>query len=158
VFPAAHQVKKLSDKLIKVVATKTVPQGIAALLAFNDQLDVEVNQQTMNEAVGQVRTIEVTRAVRNSTVNGFQIEAGDVIGLLDNELVSVKPEYDAVVLDITTKIDMGAYEIFTVYFGRESSIAQAEGLANKVSRVYPQLEVELYSGGQPHYQYIISLE
>ncbi len=158
VIPAAGQVQKLSDKIVKVVLTETVPQGIAALLAFNNQADVETNHRSMSEAARNVQTIEVTRAGRDSSVNGFEIKIGDVIGLLDNELVSVKPDYDETVLDIAAKIDIETYDIFTIYFGRECSSAQAEALAKKVSRLYPELEIELYRGGQPHYQYIISLE
>jgi dihydroxyacetone kinase-like predicted kinase len=105
-----------------------------------------------------VRTIEVARAERDSLVNGFKVKCGEVVGLLDNELVSVQSDYDGTVLDIAAKIDIETYDIFTIYFGRECSPAQAEALAKKVSRLYPELEIELYQGGQPHYQYIISLE
>ena len=158
VMLVAGQVQKLSDKTVKVLATETVPQGIAALLAFNDQADVDTNHRAMTEAARQVRTIEVVRAGRDSAVNGFEIKRGDVVGLLDNELVSVQPDYDDAVLDIAVKIDIEMYDIFTLYFGRECSPAQAEGLAKKVSRLFPELEIELYRGGQPHYHYIISLE
>jgi dihydroxyacetone kinase-like predicted kinase len=155
---AAGQVQKLSDKTVKVLSTETVPQGIAALLTFNDQADVDTNHRAMTEAARQVRTIEVARAGRDTSINGFEIKRGEVVGWLDNEVVSVQPDYDGAVLDIAVKIDIEMYDIFTLYFGRECSSAQAEVLAEKVSRLYPELEIELHRGGQPHYHYIISLE
>ena len=158
VMLAAGQVQKLSDKIVKVVPTETAPQGIAALLAFSHRFDVARNHRAMTEAARQVRTIEVSRAGRDSSVNGFEIKRGWVIGVLDNELVSVQSDFEGAVLDIAAKIDIETYDIFTIYFGRECSPAQAEALAKKVSRLYPELEIELYQGGQPHYQYIISLE
>ena len=158
VIPAAHQAEKLSPKRVKVIPTKTAPQGIAALLAFNYQADLAVNLQRMNEAARQVQTIAVTRSVRPSSVNGFKIKAGDVIGLLDEELLSSSLTFDETVLDILAKIDVEVAEICTVYFGRERSPEQAQNIADQIRARWTNLDVEVYEGGQPHYDYIISLE
>ena len=112
----------------------------------------------MFDAAQQVRTIEVTRIVRDSKFNGFNMKSGDVIGLLDNELVSTGQDYDSVSLDVLSRIEIEAYEIVTVYFGQDSSPEQADALTHKITKLYPDLEVEVHEGGQPHYQYIISLE
>ncbi len=154
----ARQVQKLSKKRVEVVPTKTIPQGIAALLSFNAKTDLKANARRMFDAAKQVFTIEVTEAVRRSTPNGFHIEVGDIIGFLDNELVGVGQCYNEVALDILSRMETDALEIITVYFGRDSSLGQAKALAAKVNRLYPEIEVEIYEGGQPHYHYIISLE
>ncbi len=158
VILAAQQVSSLSDKWVRVIPTKTIPQGIAALLAFNYQVDLETNERRMLEAARQVQSLEVTRAVRASRLNGLTIQSGDVIGLLNNELISFGQTYDEVVIDLLRKIELDSYEILTIYFGQDASLNQAETLAEKINTLFPELEVEIHSGGQPHYQYILSLE
>ena len=93
-----------------------------------------------------------------SAVNGLNIKAGDVIGLLDEELVSVGLDEVEVVLDILTRLDLETYEILTIYYGQVSSRQLTEILAEEISKHYPGLEIETHRGGQPYYQYIISLE
>lgn len=155
---AAQQAGRLSDKQVEVIPTITIPQGIAALLAFNPQLAMAVNAERMREAGQQAHTIEVTQAVRDSVYNGFSIHTGDVIGLLDNQLESVGQHYHEVVFDILSRLDMTQYEIITIYFGRNSSLTQAEVLAREIGALYPDLELEVHNGGQLYYNYIISLE
>ncbi|MFC1974875.1 DAK2 domain-containing protein [Chloroflexota bacterium] len=158
VILAAQQSQSLTKKNVAVLSTQTIPQGIAALLSFNYQTDLETNVRRMSAAARQVQTIEVTQVVRDSDFNGFNIKTGDVIGLLDNQLVSAGQDYDDVSLDVFSQMDIDAYEIVTIYFGQDSSSGQANALARKISELYPDLEVEVHEGGQPHYQYIISLE
>ncbi len=158
VILAAQQAAQLSGKRVKVIPTKTVPQGIAALLSFNDQTDLETNVQRMVEAVQQVKTIEITQSVRPVSVNGLKIWPGDIIGLLDSQLFSSGPTVGETVLEILARIDVDLYEICTIYFGQESSWEQARNLADKIEGRYASLAIEIYDGGQPHYDYIISLE
>jgi DAK2 domain fusion protein YloV len=159
VIMTAQQVKKLAeDKSVEVIPTKTVPQGLAALLAFNDQADLATNQRRMLEAAHQVQTIEVTRAVRPSTFNGFEIKQDAVVGLLNGTLAATGQEYHQIVIDVLGQIEVGDYEILTMYYGQESSTVEAETLMDSIKRAYPELEFEIHPGGQPHYQYIISLE
>jgi DAK2 domain fusion protein YloV len=158
VILAAQQLERLSEKKVRLIPTKSVPQGIAALLTFNCQNDLETNAQRMFEAAQQVQTIAITRAVRASAVNGLHIKAGDVIGLLDEELVSVGQDEVEVVLDIVTGLDLETYEILTIYYGQASSPQLTEILTQEISKHYPGLEIETHRGGQPYYQYIISLE
>jgi hypothetical protein len=158
VILAAQQAMKLSPKNVRVVPTQTIPQGIAALLALNYQSDLEANAQRMLGAAQQVQTVEITQAVRDTTLSGFQIKFGDVMGLVNDELVSVGQDYDDVALDVLAKVEMETHEVITIYFGQESSAAQAEALADKFKILHPELEVEVHDGGQPYYHYIISLE
>jgi DAK2 domain fusion protein YloV len=158
VILAANQAETLSEKRVKVVPTKTVPQGIAAALSFNYHVDFEMNAQRMFEAAQQVQTIEVTRSIRNCTCNGFNVKPGNVMGFFDNELMVVGKNYHTVVLDLLTQTDTGPHEVITVYFGQDSSQEQADFLADKIRALYPEMEVEVHNGGQPYYYYIISLE
>ena len=158
VILAAQQAMKLSTKNVRVVPTQTIPQGIAALLALNYQSDLEANAQRMLRAAQQVQTVEITQAVRDTTLSGFQIKSGDVMGLVNDELVSVGQDYDDVALDVLAKVETETHEVITIYFGQESSAAQAEVLADNIKILHPELEVEVHDGGQPYYHYIISLE
>ncbi len=158
VIMAAQQAQKLSARNARVVPTKTIPQGIAALLSLNYQADLDSNARRMLEAAQQVQTVEITRSVRDTALGGFQIKSGDVLGLFNDELVSVGVEDDAVALEVLAQIDAATREIVTIYFGQDSSAERAEILAKKIKRLYPDMEVELHDGGQPYYHYIISLE
>jgi DAK2 domain fusion protein YloV len=155
---AAQQAENLCDKQVKVIPTKSLPQGVAALLSFNYQADLETNAQRMLASAQQITTIEVTRAVRQTSYNGFKVTPGDMIGLVNDELMSVGASDHQVVLDLLTKVELDLYEIVTLYFGREISADQAGMLADRIKSRYPDLEVEVHNGGQPHYHYIISLE
>ncbi len=158
VILAAQQAQKLSPKNVRVVPTKTIPQGIAALLTFNYQAGLETNAQRMLQAARQVQTVEITQAVRDTNLNGFQIRPGDVMGLFNDELVSVGQNDDEVALGVLAKVNAFEHELLTVYFGQDSSAEQADILADKIRANYPHLEVEIHEGGQPYYTYIISLE
>jgi hypothetical protein len=158
VILAAQQAQKLSAKNVQVVPTKTIPQGIAALLSFNYQTDLETSAQRMLHAAHQIHTIEITQAARDTSLSGFQIRTGDVMGLFNDELVSVGYHYDEVALDVLAKVAPSDYEVVTIYFGHDSSVEQANTLAEQINTRYPELEVEVHDGGQPYYYYIISLE
>lgn len=159
VMMTTQEVKRLAgDKSVEVIPTKTVPQGLAALLAFNDQADLKTNKRRMLEAARQVQTIEVTRAVRPSTVNGFEIKQDAVVGLLNGTLAAMGQAYHQVVIDVLEQIETDDYELLTLYYGQESSTGEAESLMDSLKRIYPELEFEMHAGGQPLYQYIISLE
>lgn len=158
VILAAQQAQKLAAKKVQVVPTKTIPQGIAALLSFNFQGSLEANAERMLAAAQQVHTVEITRAVRETQFNGFQIKLGDVMGLFDDELASVGQDYDDVALEVLAKVNTQTLELITIYFGQDSCAADAQALAVKIKERYPDLEVEAHEGGQPFYYYIISLE
>jgi dihydroxyacetone kinase-like predicted kinase len=121
-------------------------------------VDLQTNLKHMCSAAKGVRTIELTLAVRSTVANRLNIKAGDIIGFLDDELISSGQDYQTVVFDILSQINLTDYEIATIYYGQDSSWQQADALVGKVKEHYPDLDLEIHNGGQPHYYYIISLE
>jgi DAK2 domain fusion protein YloV len=158
VILTARQARQLSKKRVMVVPTKTIPQGIGAMLAFNYQADIEVNAERMARAAGEIQTVEVTRAVRSTQMNGIGVNEGDVIGLLDDRLVAAGRDYMGVVLDVLRQAATDDHEVTTIYFGQDATAQEAHALAEQIVQVYPNLEVEVHSGGQAYYRYILSLE
>jgi len=155
---AAEQVLSLTGKDVEIVATHNVPQGVAALLALDYEADLETNAQIMRQAMPTVKTVEVTRAVRSTQINGVKIKRKQAIGLLDGELVAVGDTSTDVLRDTLAKLDMDRKEIVTVYFGAGTAQPEAEQASAIIREAYPQLQVEVVRGGQPHYDYIVSVE
>jgi DAK2 domain fusion protein YloV len=155
---AAQQAAEASPRTLRVVPTRTVPQGIAALLAFNYEADLETNVSLMEAAAGAVASIEITRAARPADVDGLHIEAGQYVGLLDDALVTVADDETAATLATLAKAEAEQREIVTVYWGEDASRDRAGALSEAITAAYPNLEIEVAAGGQPHYPYIISLE
>jgi DAK2 domain fusion protein YloV len=154
----AEQVPSLTKKTVKVVPTKTIPQGVVALLSFDYEADFNTNAQIMEKALSSVRSIEVTRAVRSTKVNGLKIKRKQPIGLLDGDLVAVGDSNIDVINQVLAKIDLDKAEIVTIYYGAEAESAEAEQISAIISEQHPQLQIEVIRGGQPHYSYIISIE
>lgn len=158
VIMAAQQARELSQKKVVVVPTKTIPQGISALLAFNYQADLETNAQMMERAAQDVQTAEITTATRDAQINGVSVEEGKIIGLLDGELTASGDTLEEVVREVLRQMKTDEQEIITVYYGEDISSTAAERLADEIRASYPDQEVELVDGGQPHYHYILSAE
>jgi len=158
VIPAARKVRSLTDKTVKVVATQTVPQGIAAVLAFNGEADLEANVQAMKKAFSAVRSIAVTRAARSSRLGGLNILRKQPIGFLDGELVAVGDSVIDALSKTLDKVDLNAAEVVTVYYQGNAGRSEVEQLSSRLREQYPHLQIELVRGGQPHYNYIASVE
>ena len=158
IISTAGQVQSLTQKKVKVVPTKTIPQGVVALLAFDYEADFNANAEIMEKALSTVRTIEVTRSVRATRVNDLQIKRRQPIGLLDDELVAVGDTDLDVINQVLDKIDMDDAEVITIYYGADTETAEAEQISASITLQYTQLQVELIKGNQPHYNYIISIE
>lgn len=158
VILAARQAAELTKKQVRVVPTKTIPQGIAAMLAFNEQRDLETNAQIMEAAARHVQTGEVTTATRSVEFNGLKVEQGQVIGLLNDELATANATVAEAVWSLLDRMGAANLEIVTLYFGNGLTADAAEILANAIRNRYSHLEVEVVEGGQPHYDYIISAE
>jgi hypothetical protein len=155
---AAEQAKTLSGKNVEVVPTVTVPQGISALLALNYQADLATNARIMAEAAKTIHTAEITTAVRSVQINGMQVQEGKVIGLIDGKL-KVKGDSAAdVVLKSLQQMLVEEHEIITLYYGEPVAADEAQQLAEEIMSRYPDQEIEVVDGGQPHYHYIISAE
>ncbi len=154
----ASQVHSLTHKSVKVVPTKTVPQGVAALLAFDYESDFDSNAKAMEKARAGVRTIEITRAIRTTKIGDMRIRKNQAIGLLDTDLVAVANTAADVLDKVLEEIDMDEAEVVTIYYGEDVEKDAAEAIAADVRERYPNLQIEIVCGGQPHYMYIISIE
>ena len=155
---AAEQAKSLSEKQVEVVPTITVPQGISALLALNYQADLATNVQTMIEATEAIETAEITRAVRSVQIDGMDVDEGEVIGLVNGKLRAKGAQPDKVVMEALEFMSVQDYEIITLYYGESIAPDEAQQLADEILAHYPDQEIELVDGGQPHYHYILSAE
>jgi DAK2 domain fusion protein YloV len=154
----AEQVQSLTQKKVKVVPTKTIPQGVVALLAFDYEADFKTNTEIMEKALSSVKTIEVTRSVRATKVNGLHIKRRQPIGLLDDELVAAGTTELDVINQVLAKLDLEDAEVVTIYYGEDTEAADAEEVSTSITQQYPQLQIEIIKGNQPHYSYIISVE
>jgi DAK2 domain fusion protein YloV len=155
---AAEQAKALSEKGVEVVPTITVPQGISALLALNYQADLATNLRTMTEATEAIETAEITQAVRSVQIDGMDVSEGEVIGLVNGKLKVKGDRPDRVVMDALGFMSVEEYEIVTIYYGESTTADEAQQLADEIAERYPEQEIEVVDGGQPHYHYILSAE
>ena len=158
IIPAAEQVISLTEKNIEVVATETIPQGVAVLLAFDYEADLSTNARIMRQAKASVKSIEVTRAVRSTQLDGLKIKRKQAIGFLNRALVAVGDSPADVLMDTLSKLDLNKIEIITIYYGADTKNTEAEQLSAGIREKYPQLQIEVVKGGQPHYNYIVSAE
>jgi dihydroxyacetone kinase-like predicted kinase len=154
----ANQIKPLTQKTVEIIPTKTIPQGVAALLAFDYEADLETNIILMKQSIENIKTIEVTRAVRSTQIGGLKIKEKQIISLLDNELTAVGDDTAEVIMDTLDKIDLEKNEIVTLYYGMDTTRAEAEKVVVAIRDKYPKLQVEIVRGDQPNYHYIISVE
>lgn len=155
---AASQVQSLTSKNVKVVPTKTIPQGISALLSFNYDMNLEKNASTMEEAMKMVKSIEITKSVRKSQINGMNIKKGEFIAVLDDkELVASGKKVKDVITNALEKAEVKNAELVSIYYGAETKPDEAEKIASEIQDEF-SVEVEAVQGGQPYYNYIISLE
>ena len=155
---AAEQVHSLTTKAVEVVPTETTPQGVAALLAFDYEADLETNARLMIEAKSAIKSIEITRAVRSTQLDGLSIKKKQAIGLLDGELLAVGNNTAEVLNKILAKLDLKRAEIITIYYGADTELPEAEQVSASICEKHPQLQVDVVRGGQPHYNYIVSIE
>ena len=156
---AAEQAKALVEKrTIHVIPTKNVPQGFAAALAFNPEASAEENKTDMIHAIDNVRAGQVTYAVRSTSVNGFDLKEGDIIGLDDKKILAKGDNVEDTLLSLVGRLKDSSHEIITLYYGQDVSEEQAEALAARVGEQFPDCDVYFHFGGQPIYYYIVSLE
>ena len=158
IIATANQVQSLTEKKIKVVPTKTIPQGVVALLAFDYEADFKANAEIMEKALTSVKTVEVTRSIRATKINGLTIRRKQPIGLLDDELVAAGETDLDVIKTILTKLDKKEAEVVTIYYGDGIEAAEAEIISKSIKKIYPDVQIEVIKGDQPHYSYIISIE
>ena len=158
IIMAANQAKELSEKDVFVIPTKTMPQCITAMLEFDRSLSPEENYEAMIESLERVKTIQITYSVRNTTFNDLEIEKDDYLAVADGQIKGVGKDIEQVIMTaIENTIDDSA-EILSVYYGSDVSEEQASEIVEKLESAYPNLEIDMYSGGQPIYYYVFSIE
>lgn len=156
---AAEQAKYLvEDKTVIVVPSKTVPQGITALINFVPDLDPEENLKTMVEEMNRVQTGQITYAVRNTMIDNMEIHEGDIMGIGDRGMLAVGTDITQTALDTLKAMVNEESELVSIYYGKDVTKADAETLSEKAQEEFPELEIELHEGGQPIYYYLISAE
>jgi dihydroxyacetone kinase-like predicted kinase len=158
IIMAAQQAVGLTKKNLVVVPTRSMPQGIAALLAMNPEEGAEENAHAMEEGRQLVRTVEVTRAVRSTSIGGVNVEAGDCIAIVDDELKLSAATPEMAALRALEELAGPSTSLVTLYYGAGASEAEAAALADNLRERLPGYEIEVVHGGQPHYDYVISVE
>lgn len=156
---AANQAKSLvEDKDVIVIPTKTVPQGITAIINFVPDMSAEENEEVMLSEIENVKTGQVTYAVRDTSIDGKEIHTDDIMGIGDDGILSVGTEVEATTLDMLAQIMDEDSELISIYYGSDVSEEDAESLAAKVEELYPDVDVDIHSGGQPIYYYVLAVE
>ena len=155
---AANQAKSMSDKNVIVAATKSIPQGISALMALNHDKEIEENNKKIEKAITNVKSGLVTYAVRNSNYDGINIEEGNVLGMVEGKISGVGND----ILEVSHKVldDMVDEDssLISIYYGSEVNEDEALKLKEEIGELYNNCEIELHFGGQPLYYYILSVE
>ena len=158
ILAAAEQASAAASGRIHVVPSRSVPQGVAAILCFNPEESLTHNLNAMGAALDTVMTIEVTQAVRDSTMAGLAVTAGRYIGLRDGELASVEDTPEGALKSALAQEGLSPEAVVTVYWGEDASQGAAEAISRDLEEGTPGIQVDLVDGGQPHYHYLASVE
>lgn len=158
IIMAANQAAEISDKDIRVIETKTIPQGITCITMFNPEADVEENTEELKEAMEMVKTTSVTYAVRDTEVDGKEIKEGNILGLVEGKIKEVGEDPYKVAEDlIEASIDEDS-ELITIFYGKDCEEEKVDALVEKLEEKYEDLDVQCYNGEQPLYYFIMSVE
>ena len=159
IIMAANQARDLTEnKEIIVIPTKTVPQGIAAVINFSAEAEVQENEETMLEAIGNVKTGQVTYAVRDTHIDDKDIHDGDIMGIGDDGILAVGSSIDGTTKEMLEHLVDDDSELISIYYGEDVSEEDAEKLIAEIEELYPEQDVDAHRGGQPIYYYILAVE
>jgi len=158
IFLAAESAAKLTVKKVAVIPSRSIPEGLAAMLRLIPDGDFEEVVADMRLAIDEVLTGEITTAVRNADVDGVKVKEGEFIALLNHQLVCAAQSLEEACLCLLNKADASDYELVTLFYGIDVSKQEANRIADAVRAAFPNLEIELHDGGQPHYMFILSIE
>jgi hypothetical protein len=158
IIMAAKTACELCDKEARAVPTRTIPQGVSAVLALDPDGDLDAVVDAMSDAAAEVAPGEITTATRDVEVDGIQVQRGHYLGLADGQICCAGPEEAEVVRETLEQMAVQECELLTLYYGAETSAQDAERVAALTERWHPHLEVEVVYGGQPHYFFIMSAE
>lgn len=157
IISAAEQAASLTDKKIAVIPTRSIPQAIASLMAYDEDTDLDELKEMMTDEIDNVKCIEITRAVKDSKVNGMEIKEGDVIAIYNQDIRTVGTDYNQVIIELIKEIHEDE-ELVTLLFGEDVCEEEALELKKELEDNFEFEEIEVYNGQQPLYPYIISLE
>ena len=158
IIMAAQQVDALTEKNVIVIPSKTVPQGITAMLSFNPEGSIEENEEALTEALATVDTMQITYAARNSDFDGFDIHEGDYMALYGSQLFSTSKDIKVLLKALAQKVRDDGKEYITIYYGADVKERHAQKAADIFADICPDADVNLIRGGQPVYYYMISAE
>ncbi|WP_338210913.1 DAK2 domain-containing protein [Lactiplantibacillus paraxiangfangensis] len=158
IFLAAEQAAEVADVPVKIVHSKTISQGMTAMLAFNPEADLEDNQAEMEDTLDTVISGQVTHAVRDTTIDGLEIKKADYMGLVDGKIVITNPDRETATLDMVKAMLDEDSELVTIIYGADATKADADKLAKAVQALDSELEIEIHEGDQPVYPFLISVE
>lgn len=158
IIMAAKQAAEVCDQHVAVIESKTVPQGMAAILAFNPTGELADNEETMKEALTSVKTGQVTFAVRDTNIDGIEIQKNDFMGIADGKIVITSKDKKQAAKDLLDTMMDDDAEILTVIYGEDVSQEEVDELVEDLEQAYPDAEVEVHNGKQPLYSYIFSIE
>ncbi len=154
----AEQVEEVVEQSVKVLPTRTIPQGLAALLNFDPEASPEENMENMTEGLQEVKSGEVTMAIRDSKMNGHRIKEGNFLGIREGKIDIVGENLENTSLELLDKMIDEASDIITIIYGEQINEQQANELAEALETRYPEIEIEVHNGGQPVYHYLFSVE
>nr|WP_192923854.1 DAK2 domain-containing protein [Enterococcus mundtii] len=158
IFMAADQAAEVAELPVAVVPSKTVSQGLTAMLSFNEQATLEENKETMTDVLSSVVSGQVTHAIRDTMIDGVKITEGDFLGMIDGKIVISNPDILATSLATLEQMINEDTEIVTILTGEDGSAEQAQAFADQLNDKYPELEIEIHQGDQPVYPYLFSAE
>ena len=158
IIMAAQQVDALTPKDVVVISSKTVPQGVTAMLSYNPEGSVEENTQAMTEALGTVDTMQITYAARNSDFDGYDIHEGDYLAMFGSSLFGTSQDIKVLLKSLAEKVRDDGREYITIYYGCDIKEKHAQKAADLFADICPEAEISLINGGQPVYYYLISAE
>ena len=156
---AANQAKDMdADKRIEVVPTKTVPQGVSALISFMEGASAEENMEAMLSAIAEIKSGEVTHAIRDTSIDGVEIREGDFMAIGDEGILSAGKDRTEILMEMLEKMTDEDTALISVYYGEDIDEEEAEAIEEKIRAAYDNSDVEVQCGGQPVYYYIVSVE
>lgn len=158
IIMAAEQAAEVSKENVVVIPSKTVPQGMAAMLAFNPNADIDTLKNQMTDALANVKTGQITFAVRDTTIDGLSIEKNDYMGIFDGKIVAKDKDKAKTASELLSQMIDEDTEIVTIFKGEDASEEDVEGIVTVLEEAHPDVEIEVQDGNQPIYPFIFSVE
>lgn len=158
IIMAATQAAELSNKNVIVIPTKTIPQGITTITEFNPELSVEKNIENIKNAIGNVTSGSITYAVRDTEIDGKSIKEGDILGILEDKIVETGRDMFEVCHSLIDTMVKESSELITIFYGKECNDSKVNNLVKELEDKYPEIDIQAYSGEQPLYYFLLSVE